>query len=567
MDANRRPDLKARQVQRPGFRDLWELILKIILILLAISWFVQDYLQSQELNPISLIILILLVILLIWLIWRQRHVVMLRCNLSDPSGCVQGRTDIVSGRILEPVVGGAYGLGFSHYLIEVRDPGHNLVSDAVIYRDSAGNPDTTLTQGNAAVSSGTLGWVDVEKAVNEAGIQLLTSTTFTVTVRVFGVDGSELTPPCEVTFNISVNEVYVKRVSTLWSVDFPDPNEPLRHADDPGAELGTAGGNWHVRGAADIYGCVGEKIQEYTIWAIPDDTFSFAQPAPFTPVTPQPDWIQLSHIEFTAQTVDGTSYSADDVRAYNVLDGDPNPDILTNVWGTRKECICAFIDATISCTCWKIPDLKPNAFNSRTLPPMDTSYHDSGTGKFTVLLQVIDTNGHPFYDVQRVWVDNEPIMAQIAGISGLPACTDLYTQDSEGNFKTVNIEGIAWDALIDPADSTQPTSDNFDHFDVKLQKQGAAGESLLHSSTTTVPAARTKPVAVDNLTSWDLESVNAPTNPMGWPADQLLDQGESCTYDIILRVWDKTVVNEGTVHRSGKITFPIKIINSPEPAP
>lgn len=561
------PEQRFEQKQRPGFRDVWQLIIKIIIAILVIVWFILTYLQNRELDPVTLIILLLLLAMIIWLILRQRHVVILRCNLSGPSGCVRGDPNILTGMILEPVTGGAYGLGFSHYLIEVRDPGGNLLSDVVLYPDSGGNPDTSLTQGGNPITSGTLGWIDVEKAVNDAGIVLLTSTTFEVTLRVFGVDGSELTPPCQITFDISINEVYIKRVSTPWSVDFTDPDEPLRHADDPSAELATVGGNWHVRGAANIYGCSGENIQEYTIWAIPDNNFTFAQPAPFTPVTPQPDWVQLTHIEFTAQTVDGTSYSADDVRAYNTLDGDPNPDILTNVWGTRRECICALIDTTVVCSCWKIPDLKAKAFNSHNLPQMHTTYHDSGTGKFTLLLQVIDTSGNQFYDIQRVWVDNEPVMAQIAGISGLPACTDLYTQDANGNFKSVGIEGIAWDALIDPADSTKPTSDNFDRYEVSIQKQGAAGESSLHASTSTVPAARTKPVSVGTLTTWNLESLNAPTNPMGFPKDQLLDPGESCTYDVILRVWDRTVVNEGTVHRSGKVTFPIKIINSPEPTP
>jgi hypothetical protein len=565
MDANRKIDVEARQVQRPGFRDIGELILKLILILLIIAWFIANFIQGRELDLFTLIILLLLLALIIWLIFRQRHVVLLRCDLTAPGGCVQGDTNIVPGRILEPVAGSAHGLGFSHYLLEVRDPANNLLSNVVIYPDSASSPDLAATQGNFAVTGGTLGWIDVEKAAADAGIVLLTSTTFTVTLRVFGVDNSELSPPCQITFNLSVNEVYIKRVSTLWSVDFPDPNEPLRHDDDTAADLGTAGGNWYVRGAANVYGCIGENIQEYTIWAIPDSAFTFAQPPPFTPVSPGPDWIQLAHIEFNAQTIDSTSFTADDVRAHNVLDGDPQPDILTNVWGTRNECICVLVDLTLSCSCWKVPALKPKAVNSHTFPKLSPSYHDSGTGKFTLLLQVIDTNGNQFYDVQRAWVDNEPVMAQIAGIGGLPACTDLYTQDENAVFKMVDIEGIGWDALIDPADTTSPTSDNFDHYDVSIQKQGAAGESALHSSTSTVPAARTKPVAAGVLTNWNLESLNAPTNPMGWPADQLLEPGESCTYDIILRVWDKTVVNEGTVHYSGKITFPIKIINSPEP--
>src|SRR5277367_3052082 len=65
----------------------------------------------------------------------------------------------------------------------------------------------------------------------------------------------------------------------------------------------------------------------------------------------------------------------------------------------------------------------------------------------------------------------------------------IYTQTNAGVFKTVNIQGTAWDQLIDPVtpDYTQPTSDNFDHFTVKFQKQGAAGFAQLIDSTAPVP--------------------------------------------------------------------------------
>ena len=101
---------KHEQKQRPGFRDLWQLIIKLILLLLVIAWFVKEYLQDKELDPISLLILLVILAFIIWLIKRQRHVVLLRCNLTSPNGCVKGDSNILSGKILEPVVGGAYGL-------------------------------------------------------------------------------------------------------------------------------------------------------------------------------------------------------------------------------------------------------------------------------------------------------------------------------------------------------------------------------------------------------------------------------------------------------------------------
>lgn len=563
--------VKQNQDQKSRLRinNIWQLIIKIIIMLIVIAWFLIEYFGKRELNIVSLIILIILLAIIIILIWKQRHPVRLYCRINSPTGCAKGATGILAGKVLEPVTGDAYGLGFSHYKLELRDPGGNLMSNVIIYPDGGGNPDTTLTQGNYAVTGAKLGWIDMEKAVQDAGILLLTSTTFQLTLRVFDIYGGELSPNCVQSFKISVNEVFIRRVSTPWSVKFMDPDEPLRLADDPTAKLATIGGAMHVRGAADVYGCTNEKVDEYTIWAIPDPGFTFAQPAPFTAVTPQPNWVQVTHVKFASQTIDGTVYSADDVRAYNILDGDPDPDILTNVWGTRNECICAHIDSTIICNCWKVPDLKASAFNSNTalLPFKLDPGHLGGTGKFTFLLQLIDTAGNQYYDIQRAWIDNETEVAVISGIAGLAPCQDLYTKNPNGAFKTVNIEGTAWDALIDPADLTQPTSDNFDRFEITIQRQTAAAETLLFSSTSPVPA-RPAAAAIAILTTWDLNSLDLATNPLGLPVDQLLKDGESCAYNITLRVWDHTIKNETSpsVHFA-KDVFPIKIINSPQPAP
>src|SRR5277367_273688 len=493
------------------------------------------------------------------------------CDLTGPTGCIKGETDILAGKILQPVVGAAYGFSFGHYVIEVRDGASVLLSGVVIYPNGIGNPDPSLTQGNFAVASGNLGWLDLEKCVIAAGIDIFTSTTFTVTLRVFAGDGSELKPDCVTVFELSLDEVYIKRISTPWSVNFTDPSEPLRATDSVASALATEGGWMHVRGVANITGCAGQEISEYTIWAIPDPTFSFPQPPPFTSIVPGIGWVQLTHIVYSAQTIaqpvgPPITFTADQVRQDNVLDGNPDPDILTNVWGTRLDCPSISIDfINFEPFCWNLPSLIPNALNSDTLPKM-SAILEGGTGKFTFLLQVIDTAANEFYDLQRAWIDNEPVKAAITGIAGLPPCGDLYTQTNAGVFKTVNIQGTAWDQLIDPVtpDYTQPTSDNFDHFTVKFQKQGAAGFAQLIDSTAPVPP-RPMPLGVRTLTPWNLQSVDAGSNPMGLPADQLLALGQECSYVVVLEVWDSTVVDEVTVHYSGTILFPIKIINGPEP--
>lgn len=499
----------------------------------------------------------------------------LHCRLTAPTGCIRGETDILPGRILEPVQGDAEGINFGHYLIEVRSPGGTLLSGAVIYPNNLGQPDVAATQGSFSVSGGTLGWVDTRKCAVDAGIELLSSTTFTLTLRVFSAQGGELQPRCTGSFSLSVNEVYIKRVSAPWSVDYTSPAEPLRASDSAAAALSTIGGSMHVRGAANVYGCFDEKIREYTIWAIPDPTFSEPQPAPFTGIVPGGDWRLVTHIEFNPMSIAQPSgppinYTADQVRASNVLDGDPAPDVLTNVWSARSECICVHIDSTNLCTCWNVPSLAASAFNSHTLPKQDPPNQQGASGKFSFLLQVIDTAGNTYYDIQRAWVDNEPIQAAIVGIGNQAPCSDMYTQTPEGVFKTVDVRGHAWDQYIDRNDLTAPTSNNFDSYQVRFVKQGALSpQVVLVNSTNTVPpralALPAESLATGTLTPWNLQVLDAASNPLGLPADQLLGPGEACVYNVILEAWDKTVVNEGTVHWSGWVLFPIKIINGPEP--
>jgi hypothetical protein len=501
----------------------------------------------------------------------------LTCDLTGPTGCIRGETDILAGKILEPVVGSAYGFSFGHYLIEVRDGASVLLSGVVIYPNGVGSPDPSLTQGDYAVASGNLGWIDLQQCVIAAGIEIFTSTTFTVTLRVFATDGTELTPDCVTTFQLSLDEVYIKQISTNWSVNFMDPNEPLRVANSAASALATQGGWMNVSGDAYIAGCSGQAISEYTIWAIPDPTFTFAQPAPFTSVTPGASWVLVTHIAYTAQTIPQpapyppVSYTADQVRAQNELDGNPDS-ILTNQWGASTQCPSIAIDAIdFVPRCWNLPSLIPAAFNSNTLPKM-AAILVGGTGKFTFLLQVIDTVGNEFYDVQRAWIDNEPVQAQITGIAGLPPCADLYTQNKAGVFQTVNVVGFAWDQLIDPTtpDFTKPTSDNFNYYTVTFQKQGAAEWITLITSTSPVPARPALAIgAGGTLTPWNLQWLDAATNPAGLPADQLLEQGQECTYVVNIQAYDYTVVDEDTTHScvppAPGTEFPIKIINGPSP--
>ena len=493
----------------------------------------------------------------------------LTCGLTGPTGCVSGETDVLSGRVVQPVVGSAYGFSFSHYTIEVTDAAGDILSGVIIYPDNSGNPNTSLTQGNFAIASGTLGWVDLQQCLLAAGIEVFTSTTFTVTLHVFAVDGTELSPDCVTSFQLSLAQVYIEQISTCWSVNFTNPDEPLRVSDSSMAALATVGGAMAIAGAANIIGCASQAIASYSIWAIPDPNFSFPQPPQLSSITPLPNWTQVANIVYAAQTIaqpfpqPPANFSVDQVRALNELSGTPGPSTLTNTWGVGSEC---FIFPPHLIICDNVPSLTGFEFQSLTLPTTAAGLQP-GTGKFTFLLQVSDSAGNQYYDIQRAWIDNENVVGIITGIGGLPHCADLYTQNSNSVFQTVNINGTAWDQIIDIStpDYTKPTSDNFANYTVTFNKQGATSSpAVLISSASPVPA-RPLPLGVGTLAPWNLQILDAASNPMGLPADQLLAPGEACTYDVILNVNDSTMVDENHNHAISPYTFPIKIINSPHP--
>ena len=126
--------------------------------------------------------------------------------------------------------------------------------------------------------------------------------------------------------------------------------------------------------------------------------------------------------------------------------------------------------------------------------------------------------------------------------------------------QSVAVNGTAWDELIVPGDTSVP-SNNFDHYTVHFQKQGAAGWAQLIDSSTSIPLAGS-PVGVGVLVDWDLQTVDAASNPLGLSADQLLAPGEACSYVLMLQAWDNTLVGESTVHYHSDL-FPVKIINAP----
>jgi len=59
--------------------------------------------------------------------------------LTQPAACKHGDHAILAGRVLEPIIGTASGMGFSRYELELIY-GTTSIPAAIIYADNAGNP-------------------------------------------------------------------------------------------------------------------------------------------------------------------------------------------------------------------------------------------------------------------------------------------------------------------------------------------------------------------------------------------------------------------------------------------
>src|SRR5690606_29357852 len=99
------------------------------------------------------------------------------------------------------------------------------------------------------------------------------------------------------------------------------------------------------------------------------------------------------------------------------------------------------------------------------------------SGLFTVKLDVEDVDGNHYCDLQRIWLDNKPIHA-VLQIQAVPPCSDLrlsqFAQPPDcSNPWPLPLVGIAYDEYIDEAlPLNQRPNDNFDHYWIKIAKQG-----------------------------------------------------------------------------------------------
>ena len=501
---------------KASLRGCWELLIKIIILVILILILLAYWLGLGPFGPRGpfggrgeydlwvWLILLLMILLLIYLIWRQKHFVMLKCDLTQPSGCRAGLK--IGGKTVIRIEGTASGLGFSHYELALYYNG-SPVTGGIIYADSGGNPDATLTQGNNQVTAGTLGFVDVQQAINGAGVGIFDSADFEVRLRVVGIDQS--TCNHTISFQLRIARAYIKKVGAAWAHAYTNANEmlcrvpapatpsPGPHAVDPAS----IGGSVYVRGAASVRGCSNEQIAEVHIWAVPDDLHNFAKPANGTPLATASPSNNTYHSEVIFTTNDQRSANPLDLPSDEgaILTYDPG-------WFTREECFTIIIDpldptSDLEICLPPVPDLHETGWPTAT-PSQPTGLP---TGKYTLLLGVSDTAGHTFYDIQRVWVDNAGVVADITTIGGLTGCLDLRLSQFQGT--TCEIRGLAWDRAIRAADPQAAPNNNFGGYSLSYQKNGVGGAlSITPATAGRVPSdwSETTPATDGVLADWDI---------------------------------------------------------------
>ena len=503
------------------------IILLFLLLLLAGEIASGEFRRFPDWSSITWIIVLLkllLIALVLSLIKVQRN---LRCQITDPTGCVEESVDTVAGKLFVTVKGSAGGIVFGHYTLEINSSNPYSVT----YPGGA-------SSGTAPVTNGELGKIDTTS---------LDGGNYTISLRVYPI-GAGTPKICTRAFSLIKILVYMKRVGNVAAMippanpNFYDETAELRTG---AGDIVSVGGNITIKGAAKIYGCIDRKIKRYDI-RYKKVTAPGGEPAQPATDAPPPAWTVIPPLPL--------EYTLPAQYAWWTEIG-PAQDLI-NTWAT----------VTI--------------FGSTYYYLSATNWGSSDSGRFSLLEVAEDTAGHHYFDIQHIWLDNFPIIAEIVKFqrkienpspppldlwADIPACTDLLL-----SFGTIRVVGLAWDPVIDTAwwPPVSPNN-NFGHYELGFWKQFSPVQSSLANSTNRVPALPAlppvpTPTVADaaELALWDLTQLDAGAAiPSPVAPENKIPRGGSCTYTLQLFVTDTTAVNDGgTTHHLYR-QVPVKIIN------
>lgn len=428
-----------------------------------------------------------------------------------------------------------------------------------------------------------------------------------VSVRlcVFGPPG--MAPCCvEVEFQIFRQRVWITSVEGVLT----GPNGVL----DPNAQLVAGGATKSFGSAVAIAGrawvgeCTGREIKRLTLSYQPG----------FLVIPGGGGWTQFWQIDYITP-----------LQRKEIPDSEFT---LTSFWYYQPVCLpsppfppgtCFPKDWLGGTRWWTGPVIPGGVAPTQTFPidpqaaPTWTSQQvfpvNCHSGKYTLQLDVEDTLGNHYYDLQQIWIDNKEIHGKITRLAGVPPCSSVVLSQFAPPGAPCNaawpveLRGIAYDEYILEGDLSIP-SDNFGGYQVWIKKDGApdpgtplpnpgpgappwgppfVGTSRVGDPGTILvpldPSVRPKcstaapPVAIpgpefDNrLVVIDMRRLDAVCNP-GEPL-LTLKRGECCGYVLRLLVWDTSIVPAAPGGRHAiEHHFPICICNDlpqagPAPGP
>jgi hypothetical protein len=310
----------------------------------------------------------------------------------------------------------------------------------------------------------------------------------------------------------------------------------------------SVGGSISVRGSANVDGCQ-RIIKQYQLYRSTSSYPPTLPPLPPPPTPPDPAWTNIlpAPVDYTPP---GHPYQS---FCFGFFSNIVQNGILTRVW------------STLSAPCAGVPYLADTFWDTTSTTGI------GGGGRHVVLLEVQDkpTFGvgpiNTQYDTMVLWLDNKDIIVQISMIEGVAPCDDLHLKDFV--TKKAKIRGIAWDPLIVDTAPVTPPNDNFGDYSMSFVKQADGGGSIpVLTPGIRVPNVLPGPPALPGgvLAEWDIiAAIDAGPKPSPYvpPPPGKLYRGESCTYDIYLSAYDKTLVGDGGSSHSDLSTFPVKIVN------
>jgi hypothetical protein len=557
-----------------GIRDLPALIKYILLIFLIVLFFVEwyggEYTRQREWGLVTWLILWLKIILIIGiliLIWVQRK---LKCSITAPSGCATPEYDAALDKWIIKVMGTAGGYAFGSYTLHVEKPAGTPFPVPVIYPGGG-------SSGGSQVVNGELGRLDVS-TIEPAPMRVV------LTVHPAGSGSASV---CTSDFDIMNRIVWIEAIGGVPArIMGPHPDDGteilklVKFAADPplpapaGPEASLAEGI-SVSGGADVSGC-GRQMVEY---ALQYRQIPAAMPSPWQMDAPMPGWAGIN-----SPLPYGPPGDVVHPRTFLWFGGQVwhnvvRNGVLSRVWGIGQFLMSIF----------------PVTYAARAYTAA-AGWDTTGlNGRFTVRLVVKHQPviGPPsptppeLYDSATVWIDNRQIEGVIThlGIAGggsLGVCDELSLAQfvAPGPVKiNATINGRAWDPIItdDYPGGLRP-NDNFNRYDLALQKNGG-GALAIAGSTTRVPNLLQEtplpvlPAGTGMLHLWDIVDALDAGPPQAGPAPYpKIYRGDRCAYIIHLDVTDQTPRGDGGPVHHAHHDFPFCIendipANAPFPIP